>query len=144
MMVSRFCVRSPRGGFWKKSKWPWNMVQLMPCRNPGRLYIHFAFTYFVGPSSIVWSELGPAPSFPPMRVLEVKWSWDLSLVCEVALKQHTVLARWSGHVCTGHLVLNTTSLWIAYILPWPLHLKSGKAYDLVCILSGWKLPWITK
>jgi len=23
--------------------------------------------------------------FPPMRVLEVQWSWALSLVCEVAL-----------------------------------------------------------
>ena len=29
-------------------------------------------TYSVGPSSIVWSELGPvSPPFPPMRVLEV-------------------------------------------------------------------------
>ena len=42
-------------------------------------------TYSVGPSSVVWSELGPAPPFPPMRVLEVYWSRALSLVCEVAL-----------------------------------------------------------
>ena len=35
----------------------------MPCRNPCRLYIHLAFTYSVGPSSIAWSELGPAPPF---------------------------------------------------------------------------------
>ena len=27
----------PRGGLWKKSKWPWNMIHLMPCRNPWRL-----------------------------------------------------------------------------------------------------------
>ena len=33
----------------------------------------------------VWSELGPAPPFPPMRVLEVQWSRALSLACEVAL-----------------------------------------------------------
>ena len=57
----------------------------MPCRNPCRLYIHLAFTYSVGPSSVVWSELGPAPPFPPMRVLEVLWSWALYLMCEVAL-----------------------------------------------------------
>ena len=31
------------------------------------------------------SELGPAPPFPPMRVLEVQWSHALSLVREVAL-----------------------------------------------------------
>ena len=37
------------------------------------------------PSSKVGSELGPAPPFPPMRVLEVWWSWALSRVCEVAL-----------------------------------------------------------
>jgi hypothetical protein len=33
---------------------------------------HLAFTYSVGSSIVVWSnELGPAPPFPPMRVLEV-------------------------------------------------------------------------
>jgi hypothetical protein len=52
---------------------------------PCKLHIHRAFTYSVGPSSVVWSELGPAPPFPPMRALELIWSWALSLVCEVAL-----------------------------------------------------------
>ena len=55
----------------------------MPCRNPCRLYIHLAFAYSVGPSSVVRSELGPAPPFPPTRVLEVFWSRALSLVCKV-------------------------------------------------------------
>ena len=50
----------------------------MPCKNPCRLYIHLTFTYSIGPSSVVGSELGPAPAFPPMRVLEVQWSWALS------------------------------------------------------------------
>ena len=54
----------------------------MPRRNPCRLYIHLAFTYSVGPSSVVWR---PAPPFPPMRVLEVQWSRALSLIREVAL-----------------------------------------------------------
>jgi hypothetical protein len=58
----------------------------MPCKNPCRLYIPLAFTYSVGPSSVVWSELGPAPPFPPMRVLEVYWSRALNLVFEVALR----------------------------------------------------------
>ena len=57
----------------------------MLCRNPCRLYIHLAFPYSIGPSSVVWSNLGPAPPFAPMRVLEVWWSRALSLVCEVAL-----------------------------------------------------------
>ena len=55
--------------------------------------IHVDFTsilhsqkYSIGPSSVVRSELGPAPPFPPMRVLEGEWSRALSLVCEVALK----------------------------------------------------------
>ena len=60
-MVSRFCVRPT-------SKWPWNMIHRMPCRNPCRHYMHLAITYSVGPSSVVWSELGPGPLFPPMRV----------------------------------------------------------------------------
>jgi hypothetical protein len=51
-----------------------------------RLYIHLAFTYSVGPSSVVRSELGPTPPSPPMRVLKVPWSHALSLVCEVALR----------------------------------------------------------
>ena len=75
----------PRGGFWKQSKWPWNMVHLMPCRIPCRLYNRLTFIYSIGPSSIVWSVLGPAPPFPQMRVLEVQWSRALNLVCEVAL-----------------------------------------------------------
>ena len=54
-------------------------------RKPRRLYIHLAFTYSVGPSSVVWSELRPAPPFQPMRVLEVPWSRALSLTCEPAL-----------------------------------------------------------
>jgi hypothetical protein len=68
-----------------------NMIHSMPCRNLCRLYIHLAFTYFVGPSSIVWSELGPAPPFPPMRVLEVYWLHALSLMCGVALNSWSSL-----------------------------------------------------
>ena len=56
-------------------------MPLLPCRNPSRLYNH------LGPSSVVSSsELGPTPPFPPMRMLDVLWSWALSLVCEVALR----------------------------------------------------------
>ena len=31
---------------------------------------------------------GLAPPFPPMRVLEVYWSWALGLVCEVVSLVH--------------------------------------------------------
>ena len=57
------------------------LMPIYPCRP----YIHLAFTYSVGPSSVVWSELGLAPPFPPMRVLELYGSRALGLVCEVAL-----------------------------------------------------------
>ena len=58
----------------------------MSCRNPCRLYIHLAFTYSVGPSSLVRSEREWDLPFPAMRVLEVHWSWALGLMCEVAVK----------------------------------------------------------
>ena len=53
----------------------------MPRRNPCRLYIHVAFTYSIGPSNIVWSELGDW-----LRLFH-QWEWSraLNLVCEVAL-----------------------------------------------------------
>jgi hypothetical protein len=74
-------------------KWEWNMICLMPCRNPCTLYIHLAFTYSVGPSSLVWSELEPAPPFPPTRVLGMWWSHALNLMCEGALKAYISLER---------------------------------------------------
>ena len=80
-MISRFCVGPT------SKKWFIKIVQ-MTIKHVG-IHVEFTsilpFTYFVGPSSVVCSELGPAPPFPPMRVLEVYRSQALSLVCEVAL-----------------------------------------------------------
>ena len=70
----------------------------MACRNPCRLYTHLAFTYSVGPSSVAWSELGPGPPFPPMRVLEVQGSRALSPVCEVALESCVGETKMPGGV----------------------------------------------
>ena len=42
----------PRDGFRKQSKWPWNMIHSMQCKNPSRHYTHLAFTYSFDPSSI--------------------------------------------------------------------------------------------
>ena len=53
----------PRAGFWKQSKWPWNTIYFMPCRNPCRLHTHRAFMYSVGPSSTVWSKLWTGSAF---------------------------------------------------------------------------------
>ena len=47
--------------------------------------IQNAFTYSFGPSSVVRSDLGPAPLFPPMRVLQIQRSQVLGLVYEGAL-----------------------------------------------------------
>jgi hypothetical protein len=55
---------SRRGGdFWEQSKWPWNMIHLMPCRNLCRLYIHIAFTYILRwclKRSVKWNWTGSA------------------------------------------------------------------------------------
>ena len=75
-------------------------IHSMPCRNPRGLYIHIAFTYFVGPLNVVWSELGPTPASPPMGVREVWWSWSLGLVCEVTLRS---LIGWKGLDCPSSL-----------------------------------------
>ena len=85
--LSTSCVPKEEGGFWKYFKGPWSVIHLMSCRNLCRLYIYLAFTYSIGPSSLVWSELGPAQPFPPMRMLEVQSLGTLSLMCEVALKE---------------------------------------------------------
>ena len=101
-MVSRFFVKLTfKRWFLKITQKTWNMIHLMACRNPCRLYVHCAFTYFVGPSSVMWSELGLAPPFPPMRVLEVQWSHALGLMCEVALgcPNHGIWPTHIGCVC---------------------------------------------
>ena len=60
----------------------------MPCKSPCRRYIHRAFTFSGGPSSIVWNELGPAS--PAFSTNECAWSVIMvmgsqSRVCVVAL-----------------------------------------------------------
>ena len=40
-----------------------NMIHLMPCRNPCRLYIHLAFTYSICPLSVVWSQTWTGSAF---------------------------------------------------------------------------------
>ena len=71
--------------------------------------MHLAYTCSVSPSSVVWSELGLAPSFPPTRVLEVYWSRARSLVCEVALS-YTDQSDGSQHWAGPSLSLSNISL----------------------------------
>ena len=47
------------------------LIHSMPCWNPYGLYIHLAFTYSIGPSSVVWSELG---AVMPFSTNEIAWS----------------------------------------------------------------------
>ena len=60
----------------------------MACTNPSRLYHPYCINLLCWSlkHTVVWSELGPAPPFPPMRVFKVQWSRNLSLICEVALR----------------------------------------------------------
>ena len=87
-MISKFCFR-PASKRWFSETSPSDHETLSVRCHVG---IHVDFTsilhshsYSVGPSSLVGSELGPAPPFPPMIVLEVQWPMALSLVCEVNL-----------------------------------------------------------
>ena len=93
-----FCVRpTSKRWFLKIIQVTMSTIHLTWCRNPCKLYIHHAFRYSVSPSSVMWSELGPALPFLPTRVLEVWWSRELSLVCEVALRDwsyRTVLSSF--------------------------------------------------
>ena len=61
-----FCFFSDRPTskrrFLRIIQWSWNTIHLILHRNLCKLYIHLAFTYSVDPSSIVWSDLGPALS----------------------------------------------------------------------------------
>jgi hypothetical protein len=71
-MVSWFVLSlPPKDDSWKWFMWSWNMTHMISRRNSCRLYIHLAFTYSIGPSTVVWIKLGPALPFPPMKVLEV-------------------------------------------------------------------------
>ena len=73
--------------------------------------IHLAFTHSIGPSSIVWSELGLSPPFPPMRVLEVQWSRTLSYVYEVALSLRTLFCL----IGVGHTIFESPTLLKAHL-----------------------------
>jgi hypothetical protein len=53
-------------------------------------YIYLAFTHSVGPSSVVWSELGPAPPFPANESAWSEWSQALSLVALIHW-QHKII-----------------------------------------------------
>ena len=60
-------------------------------------YIHLEFTYSVGPSSGVWSsELGPAPPFPPMRMLKVSWSRAINESAQSVLAMGCQSRVWRG------------------------------------------------
>jgi hypothetical protein len=53
---------------------------------------------------LLWSGLGPAPPFPPMRVLEVYWSRAHNLVYEMTLRQlvRPLDESWGPSQLHGH------------------------------------------
>ena len=69
--------------------------------NACRLYIHLAFTYSSGPSSIVWSELGPALPFP-----ESAWS--------------VMVTGSESHVWSGPNLHKSLSLSLSWMI-WNFH-----------------------
>ena len=107
----------------------------MPRRNPCRLYIHLAFTYYVGPSSVVWSKFGPAPPFPPMRVFEVYWSRALNLVCEMALSFCKFLTFDTQKL--AHTKMHI--IWHAQLRNW--HVLWLVKENTTCQLTRQKMKW---
>ena len=88
-MVSQFCVRPTSTHEMIFENIPsdhetWSIEYHVRIHVDNTPILH-SHTHSLGPSSAVWNELGRAPLFPPMRVLEVWWSRALSLVCDVAL-----------------------------------------------------------
>ena len=102
-------------------------------------FIHLAFTYSFGPSTIVWRELGPAPPFPPMRVLKVEWTWALSLVCEVAISYaKVVIASSSQSLIEEHAANGVHPSWIW--LSWQL--CSEEEENKVVQWIGVQIQWM--
>jgi hypothetical protein len=115
----------------------------MPCRNPCRLDFHLAITCSAGPSSVVWSELGPALPFPPMRVVEVYRSRALNLVCEVAFSEGSLPASKTS--CTSYELcgvtrVRTKPLQRVSIGNNELSLKEGFSKTLLNVTNIWHLP----
>jgi hypothetical protein len=75
----------------------------------------------VGPSRIVWSELGPATPFPPMRVLEVALSYQtltnkaLSVFKEMAPRNLATSATTIHGSCSRALLSPTWSCHAPYL-----------------------------
>jgi hypothetical protein len=127
------------------------MIHWMPCRNPCRLYIHLAFTYSVGPSSVVRSELGLAPPFHQWECLKfnghglsvscVKWPW-VSPILFVSLNTDCRL-----HVqCHQHLHINLVTL---VVIPRKERKIGRDRFTMLQLLSLatwlsiqiWSIPW---
>jgi hypothetical protein len=80
------------------SKWPWNMIHPMPCKNPCRLSIHLAFTYSVGSFDRSVKRNWTGSTF---STNESAWSVLVTgsqsrVLCEVALRMS--LPLWC-HMC---------------------------------------------
>ena len=95
----------PRDGFWNSPSD--HETWCIGCHT--RIHVvHLAFTYYVGPSSVMCSELGLALPFPPMRVLEVHGhglsvscvKWPLSSSNKVPSFHHNTLNRIFSVVTT--------------------------------------------
>ena len=83
------------------------MIHLMPCRNPCRLHIHHAFTYSVGPSSIVWVNWDRLCLFHQWECWKCN-GHGLSVLCEVAL---TRIAQFED-IFQGSPLLPLNFCWI--------------------------------
>jgi hypothetical protein len=92
---------------------PCTLIHNLPCRAPCRLFIHELFFGPLDLHLLVWSELGPSPSFRPMRALTWPWSRAFSLVCEVALSG--VVYKVHG-IVEVEIFLRWVKIWAS--LPW--------------------------
>ena len=116
----------------------------MPCGNPCRLYIHLAITYSIGPSSVVWSELGPARLFCQWECLNCT-GHGLSVSCVLSV------ALISGLRCGLTVSTLHTQTWIHIcicVLPTKQKLQNANLWDMRVLSYGsglvcracWQMP----
>jgi hypothetical protein len=126
----------PRGGFWKQSEWPWNMIHSMPRRNPCRLYIHRAFTY-----PLCWS----------LECSVKQWIWTGSAFSTNESAWSVMVMGSQSHVWSGPLCL----FWwvrghVTCIYKWTLRICrfvfflneiDGRCAQIVLNLVMWGSSW---
>ena len=103
------------------------MIHWMPCRLPDILYIHLAFTYTVGPSSVLWN--GTNLNFLSTCQKSTKFIVCISAIYSWKLG-HSYITQY--HLCANDgmgrgsrsTMLSSHIRYLAHTPPWAINSKS--------------------